>query len=89
NGADRFGLPSKGRLAAGADADLILADLSSETVVTPDNLLPTARANARLSHGRRYRGRIVRTILRGRTVWDGKRLTGTPGEGRFVRPDKA
>ncbi|MEM9249903.1 MAG: dihydroorotase family protein [Pseudomonadota bacterium] len=88
NGADRFGLPGKGRLAKGADADVILADLAGETVVTPESLLTNARTNARLSHGQRYRGRVVRTLLRGRTVWDGTQLTGTPGEGRFVCPHR-
>jgi hypothetical protein len=31
------------------------------------------------------RGRVVETVLRGRTIWDGKTVLGAPGDGRFVR----
>jgi hypothetical protein len=31
------------------------------------------------------RGRVAATVLRGRTIWDGKQVLATPGSGRFVR----
>jgi dihydropyrimidinase/allantoinase len=87
NAGQRFRLPSKGRLAAGADADMIMVDMDGETHITEDTLLTNARAISRLTLGRRYRGRILRTILRGATVWDGTRLAAPPGTGRFVAPE--
>lgn len=87
NAAARFRLPTKGRLAAGADADMIVVDMGGETHITEATLLTNARAISRLTDGRRYRGRILRTILRGVTVWDGATLTAPPGTGRFVTPE--
>lgn len=87
NAASRFRLPSKGRLAAGADADMILVDMGGETHITEQALLTNARAISRLTLGRRYRGAVRRTILRGVTVWDGARLAAPPGSGRFVTPE--
>nr|MCU0854125.1 dihydroorotase [Paracoccaceae bacterium] len=89
NAAARFRLPSKGRLAAGADADMIIVDMSGETHITEATLLTNARAISRLTDGRRYKGRILRTILRGATVWDGAAISAPPGTGRFVTPEDA
>jgi allantoinase len=75
--ASRFRLPGKGRIEAGADADLALVDLAGETAFTPEAL------RHRHAHspwaGRTLRGRIVRTIVRGTTV-------GTEPRGRLVTP---
>jgi dihydroorotase (multifunctional complex type) len=86
NAARRFGLPGKGSLAPGAAADIVLVDMHGETRVTEAGLLTAARSIARLSHGERFAGRIVRTLVGGRSVWAEGRL-GPPGAGRFVRPD--
>lgn len=86
NAATRYGLPQKGRLAHGADADLLVVDLSGETRITADNLLTAARDLAKLSHGSVFQGAICRTILRGRTVWDGTSILGTPGYGCYLSP---
>jgi hypothetical protein len=56
-------------------------------VMTPKSLLRHVRAISRLTDGRRYKGRILRTILRGETVWDGTAITAPPGIGRFVKPE--
>ncbi|AXC48441.1 dihydroorotase [Paracoccus suum] len=84
-GARRFGLADKGKIAVGAAADLILADLGAETHVTEAGLQTAARAIARLSHGARLRGRLTRTLVAGRSAWDGAH-TGPAGTGRFVSP---
>ncbi len=88
NAAARFRLPAKGRLAAGADADMILVDMAGETLITESGLLTSARAISRLTLGRRYAGRILRTVLRGRTVWDGTAIAASPGTGRPVTPEE-
>ncbi len=87
NAASRFGLPDRGRIAAGPKGDVVIVDLGGETHVTADNLLTAAASVARLSHGARFRGRVVRTLLAGETVWDGVRAAA--GRGRFVTPERA
>jgi dihydroorotase-like cyclic amidohydrolase len=92
NAAARFRLPSKGRLAAGADADMILVDMAAETHITEATLLTNARAISRLTRRAAVPGPILRTILRGATVWDGAAITAPPGPGdsspRRTRDDR-
>lgn len=85
NAADRFGLPDRGRLRAGQKADIVLVDLTTTTEVREEDMLTAARANARLSHGERFRGRLARTMLSGRTIWEGGPI-GAPAQGHFVTP---
>ena len=59
----RFGLTGKGRIEPGADADLVLVDLAGATEVSADSLLSRHRLSPYV--GRTFRGRIVRTIVRG------------------------
>ena len=35
--------------------------------------------------GRRFRGAVVRTIVRGKTVFADGKVTGSPGDGWFVQ----
>ena len=86
--ARRFNLARKGRLEPGADADLALFDPAGSWTVRLDDLFSTSRVSARIYDGRTYRGRITRTILRGRTVYQDGQITAEPGTGRFVRPAK-
>ena len=85
NAASRFQLPAKGHIAAGADADLILVDLAQTTHITQDTLLSFARDVAHLYYGARFSGRVMRTIVAGRTVYDGG-IVGRPGWGRYATP---
>jgi allantoinase len=82
--ARRFALAGKGRLEPDADADLVLVDLSHERRLDPGELL---QRHPVLSPylGRRLRARIVRTLLRGRTVVAEGRTVGPPA-GRLLRP---
>ena len=66
--AARFGLaPGKGSLAVGADADLALVDLGHRST------LDAADLHYRHAHspyvGRAFCGQVVRTLVRGLTVW--------------------
>lgn len=88
NAAARFALPSKGRIAVGADADLILVDLAAKTSILPDTLLTFARDVAQLYHGAEFTGRVLRTIVAGQTVYDGS-IVGQAGHGRYVNPASA
>lgn len=84
NVAQRFGLPpTKGRLEVGADADLALVDLRQAFEVHAEDLFYRHKLSPYF--GRALTGRVVRTILRGRTVFHDGRILGQP-EGRFVEP---
>ena len=84
--AEIFRLPGKGRLAPGADADLVLVDLRADWIFDHEQAHTRARANMRAWTGRRLRGRVVSTFVRGVRVFHEGAITGTPGHGRFVRP---
>jgi allantoinase len=79
--ARRFGLPGKGALAVGADADVVLVDPAGAWTVAAEDLLDRHRLSP--FAGRRLRGRVVRTILRGTTVARDGRTVGAP-RGRIV-----
>ena len=75
--ADRFGLaPRKGRIAVGADADLALVDLAAEQAITAESLLYRHKHSPYV--GRRVQARIVRTLLRGTTVYREGQIVGKP-----------
>jgi allantoinase len=84
NVAQRFRLaPIKGKIAIGADADLVLVDPAGETRVTPDSLHYRHKVTPYL--GRTLRGAVRRTILRGRTVAVDGHVVG-PAAGRLISP---
>ncbi len=87
NAAARFGLPDRGTLAPGQKADMVIVDLATTTRITPETLVTAARDLARLDHGAILRGRALRTILAGRTIWqDGP--AGPAAAGQAVSPAK-
>ena len=82
--AKRLGLwPRKGEIRAGTDADLVLVDPDREWTLTADAL--EARSGLSPYVGRRFVGSVERTLVRGRTVYADGAVTGTPGDGWFVR----
>lgn len=88
NPARLFGLwPRKGRLAAGADADLVLVDTRATWVHDHHALQTKARETALMYDGFRMHGRPVRTLVRGRTVMANGAVTGEPGWGEWITPE--
>lgn len=82
--AQRFGVsPRKGRIEVGSDADLALVDLSSSHVLLAEDLLYRHKHSPYV--GRTLRGRVVRTLLRGHTVWLEGKVVSRP-LGRLVTP---
>jgi allantoinase len=78
-----YGLhPRKGHLGVGADADLVLVDLESERELRDEDIV--AKVGWTPFAGRRVKGRVVKTFVRGRlAAEDGKPVIG-PGWGRFL-----
>ncbi len=88
NGAKRFGLAqSKGQIAVGFDADLMLVDLAAETKVNGPDLFTHAREVAQLYQGMRFTGRVTGTIVAGRLVFRHGTIDGVPGWGQYTVPD--
>ncbi len=82
NIARRFRLQGKGDVDEGFDADLWLVDLEHLGVVRREDLL--YRNAFSVHEGQPIRGRTVRTMVRGRTVFADGQVTGPPA-GVFIR----
>lgn len=86
NPARIFGLyPRKGTLQVGADADIAIYDPDATWTVRGSDMLHRNKWTP--FEGREVRGRVVRTLVRGRTVFlhDGEPIvTAEPGHGRFL-----
>jgi dihydroorotase-like cyclic amidohydrolase len=84
--AEVFPLPGKGRIAPGFDADLALVDLGAQWRFEPARSFSKARDTMQIHAGRRLRGRVVATLVRGVPVYREGTIVGEPGHGRLVRP---
>jgi dihydropyrimidinase len=83
NAARLFGLyPSKGAVAVGSDADLVIFDPALERVVNAAML--HSRADYSVYEGWRVTGWPVTTVRRGEIVYQGDRVIGQPGSGRVL-----
>jgi allantoinase len=86
--AERFGLsPRKGRISAGADADIVLLQPDREWTLEPAAV--QTRSGLTPYAGRRFTGAVVRTLVRGTTVFHDGEFPAAPGHGRFVAPERA
>ena len=80
-----FGLSHKGRIAPGADADLVLVDPDREWTITNESVL--SKIDWTPYHGRTIRGAVERTMVRGADVYADGEIVGAPGHGRQAVPD--
>lgn len=64
--AKLLGLPA-GRIAKGAPADLVLCDLDAPVVIDADKLVSKSKNSP--FDGRRLQGKVLRTLVDGRTVY--------------------
>ncbi len=80
--ARMFGLAAKGRIAPGADADLVLWDPARRTVLT--NSLMQQAIDYTPYEGREVVGWPVLTMRRGEVVMRDDAVTALPGSGRYL-----
>ena len=71
-------------LAEGLDADMTVIDIRGEHRLSNDELLYRHRQGP--YDGRKSRVRIIRTIVRGRTVFSQGRIAPGAPSGHLVRP---
>jgi allantoinase len=88
NPARRFSLyPKKGAILPGSDADLVFVDPESSLKVAANRLFTRCPGSA--YDGMSFQSRVVRTMLRGTTVYSddgGPRIEVEPGFGESLRP---
>ncbi len=80
--AEVFGIPNKGRIEPGFDADLVLVDLDAAWTL-PENGWQT-RCGWSPFAGRQVRGRAVEVYRRGERVVAGGEVLAEAGSGRAV-----
>jgi dihydroorotase-like cyclic amidohydrolase len=84
--AQAFGLSkTKGQIAVGLDADLVIADMGDPWVISNDGVL--SRCGWTPYDGRTCNVRIDRTFVRGNVVYADNKVVGEPGFGAMATAD--
>ncbi|AXC50183.1 allantoinase [Paracoccus suum] len=81
--ARSFLLADKGRLAPGADADIVVLE-PGRFIHDPSNSQAAVQWSS--FEGREFSVRVAATYSRGKLVWDGKAIRNQAGDGQFLRP---
>ena len=83
--AKRFGIyPRKGTISLGADADLVIIDMKKEHILENENLFTKPKIT--IFDGRKLRGKIETTLVRGSVVYDSGGFNVDNGYGEFITP---
>jgi allantoinase len=75
--------PQKGRIAPGYDADLVLVNLQESFSLQASDLLYRHAHSPYV--GRKLSGRVIRTLVRGQTVFLNGRIVATKPSGRLLK----
>jgi dihydroorotase (multifunctional complex type) len=85
NGAKIFGFyPRKGSTLPGTDADLTICDLNREWTIGSEKIYSKCQLNG--YHGKKMKGKVTHTIVRGKIIMQEGEVVGQPGYGKFVVP---
>ncbi|GAA0303099.1 dihydroorotase [Halarchaeum salinum] len=82
NPAETFGMPRKGTLDPGTDADIVVFDPDATHTITADE--NASRADYSIYEGRGVTGRVRKTFVRGELVADDGAIVADPGHGEFL-----
>jgi allantoinase len=83
NPARRFKVfPRKGQIALGADADFAIVDPTRQWTIHAEDM--HSHAGWTPYDGLKVDGKIIRTVLRGNTIYDGESVVAQPGDGQFI-----
>jgi allantoinase len=74
--------PQKGKIQPGADADLVVANLDQEWTLTAEQLFNKNKFSAYV--GSTFTGRVERTLVRGKTVYQDGKIVVDPGYGKLL-----
>jgi len=78
-----FGIENKGEVLPGYDADLVLIDLDRDYEIKDEDVLSLTGWSPYA--GRKFKAKPVRTLVRGRTVYQNGKVVGEKGWGRQAR----
>jgi dihydroorotase (multifunctional complex type) len=82
--ARSFDLATKGRIAAGFDADIVIVDPDETWKITNEDVL--SKIGWTPYDGRTVHGRVTHTFVRGEVVYADGEVQGKPGHGTQARP---
>ncbi|MFD1039344.1 dihydroorotase family protein [Virgibacillus byunsanensis] len=81
--AEVFGIKNKGQIKVGYDADFVVINPNEKWQIDEEKMFSNSKMTP--FDGQELNGKIVQTIVRGNTVFDGKEIQVQPGYGKFVK----
>lgn len=88
NAARIMGLPGKGSLLPGMDADIVIVDLNERWVYDGAKSLSKTKSTKGIYQDMTFTGRVKGCLVRGEWVYDGTGIVAAPGAGCFVPKGK-
>ncbi len=83
NPARIFGMPSKGKIEQGADADIVLVNPKKRSVVKPEKFFSKAKYSP--FEGWKTLGQVDTTIVGGQVIYERGRILAAPGAGAVLK----